>query len=196
MHLTSDVTEKEIDSLLNKLSSYGYPIKITEYDQALTDDYIETHSPLECETEKQRKQVEFKNLIVNSYKKYNVRQVTIWSLTDSTNFLLDNKNRTLIQQGKEPVKFIYGGAFRDKKVFDYRTTGEILVANQIKQKNHLIKQKKAQARQMDKPKVRTLTYPRTPNSISNNGFINVFILSLIVGFVVGALFMIIYMIIR
>ena len=196
MHLRSDVTEKEIDSSLNKLSSYGYPIKITEYDQALTDDYIATHSPLECETEKQRKQVELKNLIVNSSKKYNIRQVTIWSLTDSTNFLLDKQNKTLIQQGKEPVKTIYGGAFRNKKVFDYRTSGEIQVANQIRQKNHLIKQQKSQARQMHKPKVRTLTYPRTPDSISNNGFINVFILSLIVGIVAGALFMIIYMVIR
>lgn len=196
MHLRSDVTEKEIDSSLNKLSSYGYPIKITEYDQALTDDYIETHSPLECETEKQRKQVELKNLIVNSSKKYNIRQVTIWSLTDSTNFLLDKQNKTLIQQGKEPVKTIYGGTFRDKKVFDYRTSGEIQVANQIRQKNYLIKQQKAQARQMDKPKVKILTSPRTSNSIPNNGFINVFILSLIVGFVAGALFMIFYMVIR
>lgn len=195
MHLRSDVTEKEIDSSLDKLSSYGYPIKITEYDQALTDDYIETHSPLECEAEKQRKQVELKNLIVNSSKKYNIRQVTIWSLTDSTNFLLDQQNKTLIQQGKESVKTIYGGAFRDKKVFDYRTADEIQVANQIKRKNHLIKQKKAQARQTDKPMLRTLNSSHTSNSDSNNGFANAFILSLTASFIAGALFMIVYMIV-
>ena len=97
-------------------------------------------------------------------------------MSDSTNFLLDNQNKTLIQQGKEPVKTIYGGAFRDKKVFDYRTSGEILVANQIKQKNHLIKQQKSQARQMDKPKVRTLTTSHTTNSISKDGFTKVFVL--------------------
>lgn len=195
MHLQSDVTEKELNSSLSRLSSYGYPIKITEYDQALSDDYIETHSPLECEVEKQRKQAEIKNLIVNSSEKYNIRQVTIWSLTDSTNFLLDNKNKTLIQQGKEPVKTIYGGAFRDKKVFDYRTSDEIQVANQIKQKNEMIKRQKLQARQTDKPKTKTLTSSYTPNSSSNNGFTNVFILSLIASFVAGALFMVIYMIV-
>ena len=195
MHLRSDVTEKEIDSSLSRLSSYGYPIKITEYDQALSDEYIEMHSPLECEVEKQKKQVELKNLIVNNSAKYNIRQVTIWSLTDSTNFLLDNKNKTLIQQGKEPVKTIYGGAFRDKKVFDYRTSDEIQVSNQIKQKNQVIKQQKAEVRQMDKPKVRTLTSSHTSNSGSNSGFTNALILSLIASFVVGVLFMVIYMIV-
>lgn len=197
MHLRSDVTEKEIDSSLNKLSSYGYPIKITEYDRALTDDYIETHSPLECETEKQRKQVELKNLIVNSYKKYNIRQATIWSLTDSTNFLLDKKNKILIQQGKEPVKTIYGGAFRDKKVFDYRTSGEIQVANQIRQKNQIIKQQKAQKQEVNRPKVKTLTQSSSnSSSTGSKGFANVITLSLIVSFVCGALFMIIYMFIK
>ena len=188
MHLKSDITVKDIDLSLNKLSSYGYPIKITEYDQALTNDYIATHSPFECEIEKQKKQVELKNFIVNSSKKYNIRQVTIWSLTDSTNFLLDKQNKKLIQQGKEPIKSIYGGAFRYKNIFDYRTSGEIQVANQIKQKNHLIKQQKSQARQMDKPKVRTLTTSYTTNSISKDGFTNVFVLFLIASFVAYVLF--------
>ncbi len=197
MHLMSDVTEKEIDSSLNKLSSYGYPIKVTEYDLALTDDYIETHSPLECEIEKQRRQAELKNLIVNSSKKYNIRQVTVWSLTDSTNFLLDKKNKALIQQGKEPVKNIYGGAFRNKRVFDYRTSGEILAANQIRQKNQMIKQQKVQKQQLNKLKVRTLIQSSSNiSSTGNKGFANVIALSLIVSFICGALFMVIYMVIK
>lgn len=196
MHLKPYVTEKKVESSLKILSTYGYPIKITEYDQTLSDKYIKSHFPIECEAKKQEQQAKLKNFFVKNAKKYNVSQVTIWSLTDSTNFLLDKKNRTLIQQGKKPIKSIYGGAFRDKKIFDYRTSSEIKTANRIRQKNQIIKQQKRQTRQMNKPKVKTLSYSHTSNFRSNQGFANMFVLSLIVGFVAATSFMIIYLIIR
>lgn len=83
----------------------------------------------------------------------------------------------------------------ENKFFDQRSQGEIEIAKQIKQKNQMIKQQKEQTRQMNKPKVKTLsTY--SSNSSQNKGFTNVLILSLIAGFVAGALFMIIYMVVR
>ena len=83
----------------------------------------------------------------------------------------------------------------ENKFFDQRSQGEIEIAKQIKQKNQMIKQQKEQTRQMNKPKVRTLS-AHLSNSSQNKGFTNVLILSLIASFVAGALFMIIYMIVR
>lgn len=81
--------------------------------------------------------------------------------------------------------------------FSKRSQSEIQVHQQIKQKNQIIKQQKAQKKQMNKPKVKTLTQS-TSNSSStgSKGFTNVVTLSLIVSFVCGALFMIVYMLIK
>lgn len=198
MHLNPYVTEKELDYSLSTICSYGYPIKITEYDQPLSDEYIKHHSKKECEEEKQRIQDNLKFFIMNNASKYNLKQVTIWSITDSTNFLLDKKNSLLIKQGRKPIKSIYGGAFRDKKVFDYRTSDEIQLGNSIKEKNMAIKQQKEQKRSLDKPKVKTLTkLPNNGNSSSSSGgFVDTLVITLITGFIAGVLFMLVYSLIK
>lgn len=198
MHLNPYVTEKDLDYSLSTICSYGYPIKITEYDQPLSDEYIKHHSKKECEEEKQRRQDRLKKFIMNNATKYNLKQVTIWSITDSTNFLLDKKNSLLINQGKAPIKSIYGGAFRHKKVFDYRTSDEIQLGNSIKEKNMAIKQQKEQKRSLDKPKVKTLTkLPNNGNSSSSSGgFVDTLVITLITGFIAGVLFMLVYSLIK
>ena len=81
--------------------------------------------------------------------------------------------------------------------FAQRSQSEIQVHNQIKEKNQAIKQQKEQQRQINKPKVKTLTQASNNSGSSNSkGFTNVIILSLIVSFVCGALFMIVYMFIE
>ena len=149
MHLSPYVTEKELDYSLSTLSSYGYPLKVTEYDQPLSDEYISTHSPQECEKEKNRKQKNLKNYFESNASKYNIKQVTTWTITDSTNFLLDKKNKSLIEQGKQPIQSIYAGALRPKKSFAQRSQNEIQVHNQIKEKNQMIQKQKEQKRQLN-----------------------------------------------
>ena len=112
MHLNPYITENELDYSLEVLSSYGYPLKITEYDQPLPDEYISSHSKEECELEKGRKQEKLKNYFTKVQEKYNIKQLTIWTLTDLTSFLLDKKNKSLIEQGKKPIQSIYAGVFR------------------------------------------------------------------------------------
>lgn len=83
------------------------------------------------------------------------------------------------------------------KPFAKRSQSEIQVHQQIKQKNQMIKQQKAQKKQINKPKVKTLTQSSSnSSSTGNKGFTNVVTLSLIVSFVCGALFMIVYMLIK
>lgn len=187
MHLNPYVTERDLDYSLDFLSSCGYPIKITEYDQTLSDDFINSHSSKECEAEKARRQEKLKNYFEVNAKKYNIKQITIWSLTDSTNFLLDKKNKALIKNGMAPIKSVYGGAFRTKKVFDYRNTREVQIYKQIKQKNQYIKQKKSKNRSKDRPKVKKKNLSLLQKS--SNGFANPLVILLIVSFVAGALFM-------
>lgn len=102
----------------------------------------------------------------------------------------DNKNNTMQnqQQSNYPNQMTTNNEI--KKPFARRSQSEIQIANQIKQKNKIIKQKKEQKRQMNKPKVKTLT-----SSAQSKGFANNLVLSLIASFVAGALFMVVYMII-
>ena len=76
--------------------------------------------------------------------------------------------------------------------FAKRSQSEIQVHQQIKQKNQVIKQQKAQ-QQLNKPKVKTLTQNSTGGTSNSKGFANIITLSLIVSFVCGVLFMIVYM---
>ena len=217
MHLRPYITENELDYSLEVLSSYGYPLKITEYDQPLSDEYISSHSKEECELEKERKQEKIKKYFTKIQGKYNIKQLTIWTLTDSTSFLLDKKNKSLIEQGKKTIQSIYAGVFRKNESLLHQSQDKtkqkvenqhhmpqsveqgIQIHQQIKQKNQAIKQQKMQKNNMNmnKPKVKTLTqYTSNSSSTGSKGFTNVITLSLIASFVLGALVMIVYMLIR
>ena len=83
-----------------------------------------------------------------------------------------------------------------QKSFAQRSQSEIQVHNQIKEKNQAIKQQKEHQRQMNKPKVKTLTQSPNGSSTGSKGFANVIIVSLIVILGCGALFMVMYMLIN
>lgn len=125
MHLSPYITEQELDYSLNTLSSYGYPIKITEYDQPLSDEYVLSHSKEECVKEKEKKQSNLKKFFEKVQEKYNIKQLTVWTITDSTNFLLDKKNKALIEQGKKPLESIYAGAFRQNERLTQQSQNDV-----------------------------------------------------------------------
>lgn len=129
MHLNPNTTLEDINYSLQELSSLGLPIKITEYDQPLSNEYIESHTAKECDDEKQRIQETYKQFLINNAQKYNIKQVTIWSLTDSTSFLLDIENKVRIEKSEKPLDTIYSGAFRDKKSSLNKTEKSLEVTN-------------------------------------------------------------------
>lgn len=99
---------------------------------------------------------------------------------------LKSSNKQQVQKSEERTKS-----------FVYRSQSEMQVSKQIRQKNQMIKQQKAQKQQLNRPKVKTLTQSSSnSSSTGNKGFANVITLSLIVSFVCGALFMIVYMFIK
>lgn len=79
-----------------------------------------------------------------------------------------------------------------KKGFDQRSQNEIQIHQQIKEKNLAIKKQKDQQRNLEKPKVKTLTKTTNNGGNSSGGFVNTLILTLITGFVAGAIFMVVY----
>ena len=85
-----------------------------------------------------------------------------------------------------------------KESFAKRSQDEIQVHNQIKEKNAVIKNQKAEQRQMNKPKVKTLTKPTTNgnNSSSKSGYANTILLALILSFFTGAFVMMVYMLLK
>ena len=102
----------------------------------------------------------------------------------------DNKNSTMQNHQQSNYSNQMMTHNEIQKPFARRSESEIQIANQIKRKNEIIKQRKEQKRQLNKPKVKTLT-----SSSQSKGFANTLVLSLIASFVVGALFMVVYMII-
>ena len=101
---------------------------------------------------------------------------------------LKSNNKKQIQQKSEQKE--------PPKSFAQRSQSEIQIHNQIKEKNQVVKQQKEHQRQMNKPKVKTLTQSPNGNSTGSKGFVNVITLSLIVSFVCGALFMVLYMLLK
>lgn len=112
-----------------------------------------------------------------------------------------SKEKTIQQaqqtKSSEPVRTHANDTPKKSESFSRRSQSEIQIHQQIKEKNQVIKQQKAQKQQLNKPKVKTLSAPSSQGngSSGNKGYTNIILLSLIVSFVCGALFMVVYMII-
>ena len=80
--------------------------------------------------------------------------------------------------------------------FTRRSESEIQVANQIKQKNIIIKQQKEQQRSLQKPKVKTLTKNSSNGVSSISGFANILSLTLITALIGCAIIMVVFIILK
>lgn len=120
---------------------------------------------------------------------------------DITDF--DNWKSKVAEQKKKqsqkdifPTKINKGDEVKSVN-FTKRSDFEIKIAQQIKQKNMIIKQQKEYQRSLEKNKAKTLTKSsKSGNASSSGGFANILILTLITGFIAGAIFMVIYNILK
>lgn len=100
------------------------------------------------------------------------------------------------QENISPTKINKGDEVKSVS-FTKRSDSEIKIAQQIKQKNMIIKQQKEYQRSLEKNKSKTLTKSsKSGNASSSGGFANILILTLITGFIAGAIFMVIYNILK
>lgn len=130
-------------------------------------------------------------------KEYASSNDTIKRIEGPVNDTFDINHQQLLKNGFDISTTGRRKIIEDKKKvsFDERSQTEIEIYEQIKVKNQVVNEQKAQLEQqmeMDKPKVKVLAPPTPP---SNNGFVNIVILGLIIGIVCIALLMLVYTII-
>ncbi len=142
---------------------------------------VRTNKSIVKENEKRKKEGKKEKLLIT---------------TMSAGLIPDGENFTNVKglQSQKREKNIDSNP-RKQESFAKRSQSEIQTYQQIKQKNHIIKQQKMQ-QQLNKPKVLTLTKNSNSGTSNSKGFTNIITLSLIVSFVCGALFMIVYMLIK
>lgn len=117
-------------------------------------------------------------------------------ITDFNNWKskVEKDNKKQFQENVSQTKIIRAPEVKSVS-FTKRSASEIQIAQQIKQRNMIIKQQKEQQKSMEKPKVKTLSKGSNSGNVgSSSGFAN--ILTLITGFIAGAIFMIIYNILK
>lgn len=146
------------------------------------------------------KQVKFD--ILDSYVKYvcakKLGKETVSTEVENEESLNEfQEKKQLTQEPKEEPEFT---TFQKKKEERQTQQQNINVMSQPKQEIHeqqkQVTEQHNQTRQMEKPKVKTLTKPINSSGGSSNGFVDTLILTLITGFVAGALFMIAYYIFK
>ncbi len=116
-------------------------------------------------------------------------------ITDFNNWKskVEKENKKQFQENVSQTKFIRGPEVKSVS-FTKRSASEIQIAQQIKQRNMIIKQQKEQKKSMEKSKVKTLS--KDSNGGSSSGFANILTLTLITGFIASAIFIIIYNILK
>lgn len=119
-------------------------------------------------------------------------------ITDFNNWKskVEKYNKKQFQENVSQTKIIRAPEVKSVS-FTKRSASEIQIAQQIKQRNMIIKQQKEQQKSMEKPKVKTLSKGSNSGNVgSSSGFANILTLTLITGFIAGAIFMIIYNILK
>lgn len=119
-------------------------------------------------------------------------------ITDFNNWKskVEKENKKQFQENVSQTKFIRGPEVKSVS-FTKRSASEVQIAQQIKQRNMIIKQQREQQKSKEKSKVKILSKgSNSGNGGSSSGFANILTLTLITGFIAGAIFMIIYNILK
>ncbi len=121
MHINSSTTKDEIRMMFENLSQFGLPIEVTEFDMAIDQDFINSHSQEEIEAFKKQKISDFYDVIAEIQEKANVKGVTIWSVSDLQNYVIHIINQKIYKENIERqknglelipyVKTLYGGYY-------------------------------------------------------------------------------------
>lgn len=127
MHIDSSVSKDDIRTMFEGMAQFGLPIEVTEFDMAIDQEFIKSHSEEEIEQFKRLKIAEFCDVVVEMQEKANITGVSIWSVSDSQNFVVDIANGKIYQKnlerqksGLEPIPYLttlYGGYY-DKNMSD------------------------------------------------------------------------------
>ena len=121
MHVDTSITKEQMRNMFESMSQFGLPIEVTEFDMFTDRRFVESHSKEEVEELKKKKIAEFCEVISEMKDKANIEGVSIWSVSDKQNFMINIMNQKIHKQnierqkqGLEPiplVKNVYGGYY-------------------------------------------------------------------------------------
>lgn len=185
MHIDNSVTKEQIITMFKKLSEYGLPIEITEFDMAMICN-VDGLSETEINNLRVQKMNENFEAIKECKETHNIniRGFTIWSITDAQNCRVSLANEERIRNGLEPIKSLQGGYYNndmsEKKfklekqdITDTTKKTENIIRN-IEEKNDSLKsmleesKQKPIAESIEKPKIENKEKHKTFKKINNN----------------------------
>ena len=112
MHINCNTTKEEIRRELIELGKIGYPIEITEFDMIIPQEISANLTLEQIENMKQSKLNDLYDVITELHNTSNIRGVTIWSINDDQNFMIEVENQKLLNKGKTPnIDTVYGGYY-------------------------------------------------------------------------------------
>lgn len=112
MHVNCNVTKEKFRQELIELGKIGYPIEITEFDMMIPPDVSSNLTFEQIENMKQSKLNDLCDVITECYQQVNLNGVTIWSVNDEQNFMIEVENQKLLKQGIIPnIDTVYGGYY-------------------------------------------------------------------------------------
>ena len=121
MHIDSSVSKDDIKTMFDNLSQFGLPIEVTEFDMAIDQNFINSHSQEEIVAFKRQKINDFCDVVAEMQERGNIVGVTIWSVSDTQNFVVYLTNQKIYQknlerekQGLKPIPYVrtlYGGYY-------------------------------------------------------------------------------------
>lgn len=179
----SKTTTKEYDSKKHFIESRK---KNTNFDKLI----LNISTVYGYKNEKDDETKSWQRFFYNYSANYPNKDVSVREINDNGKVLFPEKYSSVKKEidkynEKKTVKTT------KKKSFTWKNDTEVKTYSQIKQKNQIIKQKKAQQKQMNKAKVKTLTPPKQSGN-GSKAFTNVITLSLIVSFAFALSFMVAY----
>lgn len=112
MHVNCNVTKEKLRQELIELGKIGYPIEITEFDMMIPPEVSSNLTLEQIENMKQSKLNDFCDVITELHQQVNLSGITIWSVNDDQNFMIEVENQKLLEQGITPnIDTVYGGYY-------------------------------------------------------------------------------------
>lgn len=154
MHVNCNVTKEKFKQELIELGKIGYPIEITEFDMMIPPEVSSNLTLEQIENMKQSKLNDLCDVITECYQQVNLNGVTIWSVNDEQNFMIEVENRKLLNKGKTPnIDTVYGGYYSKDMLPRY----EEYIKSKSKNTSNLTEQNREKNNQS--------SYTITPNQI-------------------------------
>ena len=167
LHTDYNITQEQLAVMFREMAKYGYPIEITEFDMTMPEEVIEGLTEEQIERLRQQKINKILRTINYLKDECRIKGFTIWSLTDSHNFVVSLENEQRIPNGEEEITTLHGGYF---------------TSNMTPRGERVELSYQQETPSLEQDQVKKLTYQPPKN---NEGFASILVIAIVVGGFLG-----------